>query len=118
MRDGIRITFILFIAPLFAMSAFAQSAPRRIEIHARRFSFTPAEITLEKGEPVILSLISEDVSHSLVIEGLKINSTISKGHITDVSLTPEVAGDFRGRCGRFCGSGHGSMVFMVHVVDK
>jgi cytochrome c oxidase subunit 2 len=118
MKYSFRITFSLFIALSFAMSAFAQSSPRRIEIHARRFSFIPAEITVEKGEPVTIALTSDDVSHSLVIEGLHINSKISKGRITDVTVTPEAIGDFKGKCGRFCGSGHGSMVFVVHVVER
>jgi cytochrome c oxidase subunit 2 len=118
MKCWTRITLSLFIALLVAMSAFAQSAPQRIEIHARRFSFTPAEITVEKGEPVTLALTSDDVPHSLLIEGLHVNGTMVKGRITEVTITPEAAGDFKGRCGRFCGSGHGSMVFIVHVVEK
>jgi cytochrome c oxidase subunit II len=118
MKDSIRIALSLLVAFLLATSAFAQSSTRRIEIHARRFSFTPAEITVEKGETVTLALTSDDVPHSLLIEGLNINSTITKGHVTEVTLTPETAGEFKGRCGRFCGSGHGSMVFIVHVVEK
>ena len=118
MKHRIRISFGLLIALLFAMSTFAQSSPRRIEVHARRFSFIPAEITVEKGEPVTLALTSDDVSHSLVVEGLHINSPITKGRFTEVTLTPEAAGDFKGKCGRFCGSGHGSMIFTIHVVEK
>lgn len=97
--------------------ASAQSAPRRIEIHAKRFTFLPSEITLKKGETVTLALTSEDVAHSLLIEGLHVNATITKGHTTEVTITPTAAGDFPGRCGRFCGSGHGHMTFTVHVVN-
>jgi cytochrome c oxidase subunit II len=96
----------------------AQSSPTRIEIHAKRFSFEPAEITISKGEAVTLALTSDDVPHSLLVEGLHINSTVTKGHVTEVTLTPETVGAFKGRCGRFCGSGHGSMLFIVHVVEK
>jgi cytochrome c oxidase subunit 2 len=96
---------------------FAQNSPRTIDVHARRFEFSPAEITVKKGETVTLSLISEDVSHSLLIEGLGVNQTIVKGHATQVTFTPNKTGDFPGRCGRFCGSGHGSMRFVVHVTE-
>jgi cytochrome c oxidase subunit II len=96
----------------------AQSSPTKIEIHAKRFSFEPAEITIDKGETVTLALTSDDVPHSLLIEGLHVNSPITKGHITEVTLTPDTVGTFKGRCGRFCGSGHGSMLFAVHVVEK
>ncbi len=118
MKHRLRISFTLLIALLIAMSGFAQSAMRRIEIHAQRFSFMPAEITIKKGETVTLALTSKDVPHSLLIEGLHINGTMTKGHITEVTITPDNVGDFKGRCGRFCGSGHGSMLFMVHVAEE
>ncbi|MGA7829444.1 MAG: cupredoxin domain-containing protein [Terracidiphilus sp.] len=101
-----------------AHGLIAQASQRTIEIHARRYEFTPAEITVKKGETVTLSLISEDVTHSLLIEGLGVNQIIVKGHATQVTFTPGKAGDFLGRCGRFCGNGHGSMRFLVHVTEK
>ena len=93
----------------------AHGTDRSIEIHAKRFSFVPAEITITKGETVTLDLTSDDVPHSLVIKGLGVNQSITKGHTTQVTLNPTTAGDFHGQCGRFCGGGHGGMVFTVHV---
>jgi cytochrome c oxidase subunit 2 len=110
----------IFAVALFFAAApglFTQNPQRTIQIHARRFEFIPAEITVKKGETVTLSLISEDVPHSLLIEGLGVNQTIVKGHAAQVTFTPDKAGDFPGRCGRFCGSGHGSMRFVVHVTE-
>jgi cytochrome c oxidase subunit 2 len=115
MKNSTRISLSLLIALLFAMSAFSQSSLRRIEIHAHRFSFIPAEITVEKGKPVTLALTSDDVPHSLLIVGLHINALMTNGHVTEVKLTPDMVGDFKGKCGRYCGSGHSSMVFTVHV---
>jgi cytochrome c oxidase subunit II len=111
------IALVLLAATITPKSAITESAPRRIEIHARRFSFQPAEITLKKGETVTLALTSDDVPHSLLIEGLHVNGTMTRGHITELTVTPATVGDFKGRCGRFCGSGHGSMTFVAHVVD-
>jgi cytochrome c oxidase subunit 2 len=105
--------FSLFVL-LFALDS-AHGTNRSIEIHVRRFSFVPAEITITKGEAVTLVLTSDDVPHSLVIKALGINQSITKGHTSEVTLNPTSVGDFRGQCGRFCGSGHGSMVFTVHV---
>ncbi|HEY6375377.1 MAG TPA: cupredoxin domain-containing protein [Edaphobacter sp.] len=98
-------------------TALAQEQIRTIEIHARRYAFSPAEITLKKGETVKLRLLSDDVAHSLVIPGLQIRQEIPKGRPAEVTVTPNSSGDFRGECGRFCGSGHGSMLFTVHVKD-
>jgi cytochrome c oxidase subunit II len=115
-------TILCFVA-LAAMSAGShslngQSSASRIEIHAKRFSFQPSEITLKKGETTTLALTSDDVPHSLLVEGLHINTSITKGHTSEVTVTPDQTGDFKGRCGKFCGSGHGSMTFVVHVVEK
>ena len=99
-------------------STIAEQPVKTINIEAKRFSFSPAEITLKKGETVKLSLVSDDVAHSLVIKELHVNAPIVKGHPTEVLVTPEQVGDFKGACGRFCGSGHGSMHLVVHVTDK
>jgi cytochrome c oxidase subunit 2 len=95
-----------------------QDTPRTIEVHAKRFSFSPAEITITKGEKVTLILTTEDVAHSLAIPSLHVNKEITKGHPATVEVSSDKAGDFAGKCGRFCGSGHGSMLFMVHVKDN
>jgi cytochrome c oxidase subunit 2 len=113
---GLLVPLTLLIAPLFTSSwLYAQQTAHTIEVHAQRFSFVPAEITVTKGEPVALELISDDVPHSLVVKDLGINETITKGHTSEVTFTPANSGDFKGECGRFCGSGHGSMLFVVHV---
>jgi cytochrome c oxidase subunit 2 len=95
----------------------AASPATTIEIHAKKFEFVPAEITLKKGVPAKLELTSDDVEHSLVVPGLKINGIMKKGEMTDVSVTPEETGDFPGRCGKYCGLGHKKMHFVVHVVN-
>jgi cytochrome c oxidase subunit 2 len=64
---------------------------------------------------VKLKLISDDVTHSLLIKDLGINQTVSKGKPAEITFTPKKAGDFHGECGHFCGSGHGRMKFTVHA---
>lgn len=100
-----------------ASVSMAQEPTNAIEIHAHRFAFTPAEIDLKKGETVKLRLISDDVPHSLVVPALKINAPIVKAHPTEITVTPDSIGDFHGQCGKFCGSGHGAMVFTIHVKE-
>jgi cytochrome c oxidase subunit II len=95
----------------------AANEPRRIEIAAKRFSYTPAEITLKKGEPVVLVLHSEDVPHGLKVSELNLETEIAKGETRELSFTPNATGDFVGHCSRFCGSGHGSMILKLHVTE-
>jgi cytochrome c oxidase subunit 2 len=95
----------------------AADAPRRIEIVAKRFSYSPAEITLKKGEPVVLVLRSEDVRHGLKISELNLQTETGKGTEGELAFTPARTGNFVGHCSRFCGAGHGSMTLTLHVTE-
>jgi cytochrome c oxidase subunit II len=103
---------------LLAALTFAQDSPKVIEIHAKRFSFSPAEITLTKGETVTLALTADDTTHGLSIPELNVNATLNKGKTVRVEVTPQQTGTFNGQCNHFCGVGHGSMLFKVTVKDK
>ena len=108
--------FLLFV--LFVPQALhAQDPSQRIEIVAKRFSFTPGEITVKKGTSVTLVLTSQDVDHSLKIKELNVNVVAKKGSSGEVTFTPTQTGTFVGRCGIFCGSGHGSMKFTLNVTE-
>jgi cytochrome c oxidase subunit 2 len=95
----------------------AQSAPRRIEVAAKRFSFTPGDLTLKKGEPVVIILKSEDVSHGVRVKDLGLDMKVGKGQTSEFTFTPNKVGDFVAKCSVFCGSGHGSMRLTMHVVE-
>lgn len=107
----------MFIVALFAVqAAHSQAAPRRIEVTAKRFDFVPAEITVKKGEPVVIVLKSVDVTHGLRFRDLGVNVKVNKGQTGELAFTPNKTGDFVGQCSVFCGSGHGSMKLTLHVV--
>jgi cytochrome c oxidase subunit II len=108
---------VLASAGLCSPMALAEAAPQRIEITAKRFTFEPGEITLKKGQPVVLVLKSADVGHGIRIRELNVQVKVGKGGTAEVQFTPDKTGDFVGHCSVFCGSGHGSMAFKVHVVD-
>jgi cytochrome c oxidase subunit II len=115
MLKVLRLPLLVFSFVLLFYSGIAQAPARVIEVHARRYAFEPSSITVHRGETIRLQLISDDVPHSLVVEGLGINEAASKSHPGDTVFTATKTGDFAGRCGRFCGSGHGRMQFVVHV---
>lgn len=97
--------------------ASADVNPKVIEITAKKFEFTPSEITLKKGEPVILRLTSTDRVHGFMAKPLKIDTDIAAGKTTDVAVTPATAGDFTVICDHYCGTGHGNMKMKVSVVE-
>jgi cytochrome c oxidase subunit 2 len=110
-------------SPLMAQHASAPALPttgqpvQTIMIRARKYEFIPAEISLHEDQTVKLEFTSEDVEHSLKVPGLGINSIMKKGKVTVVEITPTKLGTFKGKCGKFCGFGHGKMHFLVHVVQ-
>jgi cytochrome c oxidase subunit 2 len=95
----------------------ANDNPKVIEIAAKKFEFTPSEITLKKGEPVILRLTSSDRVHGFMSKPLKIDTDITDGKTTDVAVTPDTAGNFTVICDHYCGTGHGNMKMKVTVVE-
>lgn len=95
----------------------AQESPRRIEITAKRFEFSPSQITVKKGEPVVLVVKSADVAHGLRFRELNLNVKVDKGGTAELPFTPDKTGDFVGHCSVFCGSGHGEMTLTMHVVN-
>lgn len=112
-------TLALSVAAVLATSVAPTAAPadqaRVVEISARRFQFTPSEVKLKKGEPVVLHLQSEDVTHGFFMKALGIDTIIERGKTTEVPLTPQAAGRYTVICDRFCGSGHGNMKLTLVV---
>ena len=91
--------------------------PKVIEITAKKFQFTPSEITLKRGEPVILRLTSTDRVHGFMAKPFKIDTDIPPDKTTDIAVTPDTAGNFTIICDHYCGTGHGNMKMKVAVVE-
>jgi len=109
---------LLFCAlGLVGRSAETQGVSKQVEVVATRFAFTPADITLKKGQPVVLLLKSPDVAHGLRFRELNLDVKIPAKGSAEMRFTPNKNGDFVGHCSVFCGSGHGAMTLTLHVVE-
>lgn len=122
MKSGILVKTILvgglaMCSLALSGSSPAPDAPRRIEVSVKKFAYAPAEITVKKGEPVVLVLTTEDVTHGLKFKELNLNAKVEKGRPSELAFTPNQVGDFVGHCSVFCGSGHGSMSLTLHVTE-
>jgi cytochrome c oxidase subunit 2 len=95
----------------------ASDNPKVIEITAKKFEFTPNQITLKKGEPVILRVTTADRVHGFMSRPLKFDTDIAVGKATDVAVTPDTVGDFTVICDHYCGTGHGGMNMKITVVE-
>ena len=88
-----------------------------IQITAKRFEYSPKEITLKKGVPVVLEFTSLDRLHGFDCPGLKIRMDIHPGKVNRLRFVPDKAGTFPFHCDNFCGSGHEGMKGTITVTE-
>ena len=93
----------------------AQGNERVVKVTARKFVFTPNEITLKKDEPVTIELSTEDVFMGFSVPDLKVRSDIVPGKVMRLRFTPDKAGTFPFLCDVFCGDGHETMSGKITV---
>jgi cytochrome c oxidase subunit II len=114
---SIPATLSLSVALLFATFTGHAESAKTITISASKFQFEPNDITVKKGEEVVMIIQSQDVTHGLLLKDFGVKTEIKKGQSTEVKFTPQTAGTFEGKCAHFCGKGHGSMKMTIHVVE-
>jgi cytochrome c oxidase subunit 2 len=88
-----------------------------IKITAKKFLYTPGEVTVKKGVPVVLEFTSEDVLMGFKLVDFGIRADIVPGKVTRVRLTPDKTGKFEFFCDVFCGDLHEDMNGVLVVVD-
>ncbi len=111
---GVNTAATLVQAEVPARSAETE---RVIKVVARRFSYSPNEIVLKRGEPVRLEFTSLDFVHGFKIPDLGIRADLPPGKTTVVQLQPQKTGKFPFLCDNFCGAGHEEMHGTLIVQD-
>jgi len=77
-------------------------------------SFTTAnEIHVPVGRPVIVTLKSDDVIHSLWVPNLAGKKDLIPGRTALLQFRADHVGIYRGQCAEFCGFQHAAMAFEV-----
>lgn len=88
-----------------------------IRISAGTFEFQPNEITVKKGEPVILEITSRDRHHGFKLVAFQLRADIHPGVVEKIRFVPDKAGTFRFFCDVFCGDGHEDMSGTLKVTE-
>ncbi len=73
---------------------------------AKRFSFEPATLSVQKGDRVRLTLKSADVAHGLAISEYGVDLRAGAGGQNTVEFTADKEGTFNFACSVYCGGGH------------
>ena len=112
-------TAALVVFTLISAGAYvgAQPADPVIKVTAKRFDYTPNQITLKKGVPVVLEFTTLDVLMGFNVPDLGVRADIVPGQVTRIRLVPEKTGSFPFHCDIFCGTGHEDMTGEIIVVD-
>lgn len=82
---------------------------KEFDMTARKWTFEPSTITVNKGDTVILHITSIDVTHGFLLPTFGINEELNPGKTVDIEFVANKAGTFVFACNVFCGSGHGRM---------
>ena len=88
-----------------------------IQITAKRFEYSPKEITVKKGVPVVLEFTSLDRLHGFNCPELGIRMDIRPEKVNRLRFVPDKAGTFPFHCDNFCGSGHEGMRGTITVTE-
>lgn len=127
MRHIMRRKIIFLIAVVAAVLVQARPAVIRqtgqtgsekvIQVKAKKFEFNPGEITVKKGERVVLELTSEDRKHGFKLPDFGVRAEVAPGTVSRIVITPDKTGKFAFSCDVFCGSGHEDMSGTLIVTD-
>jgi cytochrome c oxidase subunit II len=104
---------------IMIMSALAFGADKEqvIQITAKRFVYSPKDIIVKKGIPVVLEFTSLDRLHGFTCPGLGIRTDIPPQKVTELRFVPQKVGTFPFHCDNFCGSGHEGMTGTITVTE-
>lgn len=101
----------------FATRGFAQEE-KFFEIKAKKFSYTPNIIKVNKGDLVRIRLVSEDVHHGFFLDGYGINTSAHPGQEGSLKFIADKPGRFSFRCSVTCGEFHPYMVGYLVVAPN
>jgi len=94
----------------------AASAPRVIEVVAKKFAFEPARIEVTEGERIRLVVTSADGVHGVGIKKFKVEKTVPRGGTpVTIDFVASAVGEFPLLCSEYCGNGHEDMKGMLVV---
>ena len=112
-------TMAVMLGSLGAYVAAQSAEPKEkvIKITAKKFNYTPGEVKLRKGVPVILEFRTQDVLMGFNLPDFNARADIVPGKTTRLRLVPDKTGTFVFLCDVFCGTGHEEMNGKLIVVD-
>jgi len=123
MRSGksrflvVSVTVAVCIMIIVSAFTIAAETEQVIQVTAKRFEYSPKDIAVKKGVPVVLEFTSLDRLHGFSCPGLGIRSDIPPQKVTKLRFVPQKVGTFPFHCDNFCGGGHEGMTGTIKVTE-
>ncbi len=99
-----------------------------VKVHARQFAwsfeypeyggFVSNELHLPVNRQVLLQMDATDVIHSFWVPEFRVKQDVVPGRVTELRITPTLAGSYKVRCAELCGAAHYRMENIVVVSEK
>lgn len=105
------VGIILIPIPAFA----GPSGVRYFRIEASRFAYSPAILSVNPGDRVVIDLVAMDVVHGLALDGYDLEITADPGQTARLDFVADRSGSYRFRCSTICGNMHPFMIGKLQV---
>lgn len=92
-----------------------QPVERHVRVEASDQGFTPAVITVNLGDRIVLELVATDVVHGLYVDGYDLNVTADPGQPAFLTFVADRPGTYRFRCSVTCGALHPFLIGKLQV---
>lgn len=93
------------------------TSSRVIDITTRNWEFSPANMSVKKGEKITIQLHGESGIHGFAVPDLGINQPVRPGETIAVQLPTDTPGTYRFFCSIPCGKGHIDMKGTIVVEE-
>jgi len=119
MKSGLLICSVAAAFIFVSIGGYLRAAENEqvVKITAKKFEYSPKDITLKKGVPAVLEFTSLDRLHGFNCPGLGIRQDIQPGKVNTLRFTPDKVGTFPFHCDNFCGTGHERMTGSITVTE-
>jgi cytochrome c oxidase subunit II len=114
---GAKIFFAQFTPPADAMEILVTGKQWMWKLQHPQGRKEINELHVPVGQPIKLSMISQDVIHSFYVPAFRMKQDVLPGRYTTQWFIPTQIGEYHLFCAEYCGTLHSNMIGRVYVMD-
>ncbi len=100
------VNLLLIGTIILSFSVSRAEEVKTFEVKADDYKFIPDTIAVKQGDRVIIKAIAVDRDHGLGIKAFHIDKLLPKGKWVTIEFTPDMKGEFKIHCTKYCGWKH------------